>query len=134
MYPKLNQPSASKDNSQKTPPLSEKERTELAAAGKCFKCKEPGHILQNCPLGTTVRSDRHDKPLRFSSFNLEMQLDTTERLRDLADTTETVGTMSLALLGLELDDGFADLPQLEDYDSSDSDKDYDSTNDQVPSS
>lgn len=63
-----------------------------------------------------------------------MQLDTTERLRDLADTTETVGTMSLALLGLELDDGFADLPQLEDYDSSDSDKDYDSTNDQVPSS
>lgn len=36
------------------PNLSEKEKAELLAIGKCFNCKEPGHLSQNCSKGNTV--------------------------------------------------------------------------------
>src|SRR5262245_25204952 len=37
------------------PKLSSKERDELLAAGKCFRCKNVGHKSSDCPEGKTVQ-------------------------------------------------------------------------------
>ncbi|KAF8799893.1 hypothetical protein BYT27DRAFT_7119135, partial [Phlegmacium glaucopus] len=50
--------------------LSDKERAELVAAGKCFNCKEPGHLSRNCPQRSTVRSNG-PKPPGASNFSIE---------------------------------------------------------------
>jgi Zinc knuckle len=42
------------------PVLSEKEKAELV--GKCYLCKEPGHMARNCPQGNKVKSNT-GKPL-----------------------------------------------------------------------
>ena len=51
--------------------MSDKERSDLLAAGKCFICKEPGHMSQNCPHKHTVKSDG-PKPPGTSSYNIEL--------------------------------------------------------------
>lgn len=93
----------SKSATDKRPQLSEKERTELAAAGKCFRCREVGHLSRNCPQGTFVRSPNgNSRPPGFASFSVEMQLEETERLRDLADTTQGLHEMALSSVELDL--------------------------------
>ncbi|KAF8814450.1 hypothetical protein BYT27DRAFT_7065198, partial [Phlegmacium glaucopus] len=50
--------------------LSDKEKAELRAAGKCFNCKETGHFSRNCPHRTTITSTGQ-KPPGVSAFNIE---------------------------------------------------------------
>ncbi|KAF9001165.1 hypothetical protein BDQ17DRAFT_1244713 [Cyathus striatus] len=67
------------------PKLTDKEKSELLAAGKCFRCRETGHLSHNCPLGNTVKSDSN-KPPGVSSFNMEISeevVDETEELESL---------------------------------------------------
>jgi hypothetical protein len=70
--------------------LSDKERTELLAAGKCFKCRESGHLARQCPQGVFVKLDKSGRAPGMSTFNINTDLDAIERLRDLAETTEDV--------------------------------------------
>ena len=53
------------------PRLSEKVQEELQAAGKCFICKETGHLLQKCPKRNIVCSSSQ-QPLGTAAFNLEL--------------------------------------------------------------
>ena len=57
---------ARNDNSQqrtsKSSNLSEKEMAELRAAGKCFECKEVGHMSRNCPQKNTMRGGTSRPP------------------------------------------------------------------------
>ncbi|KAF8804875.1 hypothetical protein BYT27DRAFT_7106071, partial [Phlegmacium glaucopus] len=53
-----------------TPQLSVKEKAELISAGKCFECKETGHLARNCPTKTTVKSNG-SRPPGASTFNIE---------------------------------------------------------------
>jgi len=62
--------------------LSVKEGEELRAAGKCFKCKEHGHMARNCPTNNSIKSSSLGKPLGLSSFSLGIDLQETERLRN----------------------------------------------------
>ena len=54
------------------PRLSEKVQEELQAAGKCFICKETGHLSWNCPKKNIVRS-RSQRPPGTAAFNLELE-------------------------------------------------------------
>ncbi|KAG5634082.1 hypothetical protein H0H81_003468, partial [Sphagnurus paluster] len=69
--------------------LSKEEKNELLAAGKCFKCRETGHLSRNCPKGNSVHSSRRGPP-GIASFNIGVDLEEAERLRDLAEATETI--------------------------------------------
>ncbi|KAG5641582.1 hypothetical protein DXG03_004695, partial [Asterophora parasitica] len=68
--------------------LSDKERNELLEAGKCFKCKETGHVSQHCPKGTYVRSDKSGKAPGIPNFSIGIDLKNAEQARELAETTE----------------------------------------------
>ncbi|TFK48034.1 hypothetical protein OE88DRAFT_596016 [Heliocybe sulcata] len=77
------------------PQLSNKEREELKASGKCFKCQETGHLARNCPKGLNVKSNKSGKAPGLTNFNVEMDLQEAEELRGLADTTETINDITL---------------------------------------
>ncbi|KAF8875585.1 hypothetical protein BD779DRAFT_1476020 [Infundibulicybe gibba] len=76
------------------PPLGEKEREELLAAGKCFRCKESGHMARNCPKANTM-SAKGNKPPGLTSFNMDIDFDAIDEAQTLADTTVTLGCISL---------------------------------------
>ena len=50
--------------------LSDKEKAEYWAAGRCFNCGKEGHMSRNCPENETVRSQGNGPP-GASSFNVE---------------------------------------------------------------
>ncbi|RDB15248.1 hypothetical protein Hypma_004761 [Hypsizygus marmoreus] len=84
---------------QQRPQLTDKEKDELRAAGKCFRCKEAGHMSRNCPKGQTVKSNGKQPP-GVSSFSLEVQIEEMERLHGLADTTELIHCLDLGMVSL----------------------------------
>jgi hypothetical protein len=58
-----------------TPKLSEKEMSDLRAAGKCFHCKEQGHLARNCPQLSTIKLNSNgNRPPGLSSFSVGMEL------------------------------------------------------------
>ena len=61
---------ASGSSSKKGRILSDKEKTEYRAAGRCFNCGKEGHMSRNCPDNATVKSHGHGPP-GASAFNVE---------------------------------------------------------------
>ena len=53
------------------PHLSEKEKEELRVAGKCFVCKETGHMSCNCPKRNTIRLNSQ-RPPGAATCNIEL--------------------------------------------------------------
>jgi len=91
--------------------LSAKEEEDLCAAGKCFKCKEHGHMARNCPTNNSVKSSSSGKPLGLSSFSLGIDLQETERLR-YAGLPERSG-LSLGMVDIRGDSNSDDLEYLD---------------------
>ena len=75
--------------------LTDKEKAELLAAGKCFNCKEPGHLSRNCPKGNTVRS-RSSKPPGVPSFNIELEALEEEE----SDEVEILYTLQVSVVDI----------------------------------
>ena len=51
--------------------LTERQRAEHAASGKCFGCGETGHLYRNCPRLNSVKGSRNHPP-GSSNFNIEV--------------------------------------------------------------
>ena len=59
-----------KFHARKTPQLSDKEKAEYRAAGRCFNCGKEGHMSRNCPDNASVKSQGQG-PLGASVFSVE---------------------------------------------------------------
>ena len=109
--------------------LSAKKEEELCAAGKCFKCKEHGHMAWNCPTNNSLKPSSLDKPPELSSFSLVIDLGKTEKLRDAC--LPECSSLSLGMIDIREDsdsDGleYFNLPEPNDgHDMIGNDTDYD---------
>lgn len=97
------------------PKLSDKERNELLASGKCFRCKEAGHLSRNCPRGNSVQSGRPNRPPGLASNSIGVNFVEVNRLRDLAETTESVDDIQVGMVSHDIE---LDLPLRWDIDPS----------------
>jgi Zinc knuckle len=60
--------------------LSGKEKAKLI--GKCYLCRESGHLAQNCPQENEVKAST-GKPPYASNFNVELEEDEVKALKSL---------------------------------------------------
>ncbi|KAL0565824.1 hypothetical protein V5O48_016195 [Marasmius crinis-equi] len=77
--------------------LTDKEKDEYRAAGKCFRCGETGHMSRQCPQGRTVSSSSGNTPPGISNIEIV----DPEELRQLAETTEEITELSLGMMAWE---------------------------------
>jgi Zinc knuckle len=52
--------------------LSEKDMAQLRAEGKCFSCREVGHVSRNCPHKNNMPGNGNNKPPGVPSYSMEM--------------------------------------------------------------
>ena len=57
--------------------------TQLRAEGKCFLCKEPGHMSRNCPKKNLVTGSRINELPGVPSYSMEMSI-----IEDDEDSTD----------------------------------------------
>lgn len=82
------------------PPLSDKEQAELVAAGKCFICKEAGHMSRNCPKNNHVKST-NTKPPGVPNYNIEFAEESaydSSESDSSDDEVELVNSLSLGMI------------------------------------
>ena len=102
-YPgKSNTPRHRTSESRNTPRLSDKERSEMLAAGLCFTCKQPGHLSRNCPTTSSVKS-RGSRPPGLASFNIEPTMIEHET-DDPVEVLDSLPLGALAFGDVELSD------------------------------
>jgi len=80
--------------------INKEERAELLASGKCFACKEAGHIASNCPKSNTMRSSSSSQP-EVPSFNIGLDwLD--EEDSDGVENLSTLQVFNIDILPAEI--------------------------------
>ena len=79
--------------------LSEKEMAQLRAEGKCFLCKEPGHMSRNCPKRKLVTGSGSNKPPGVPSYSMEMSL-----IEDDDNSTEVLESVPFGSISMETTD------------------------------
>ena len=65
--------------------LTDQEMAQLRSEGKCFLCKEVGHMSQNCPHKHVVKGNGKSKPPGVPSYSMEMEIvenDTSDEILD----------------------------------------------------
>lgn len=80
------------------PTLSDKERQELQAAGKCFNCKEPGHMSRHCPRRNIVQGSA-SKPPGLPNYNIEPIKEPSDE--DSSEEVEVMDSLSLGMINLQ---------------------------------
>ena len=91
------------------PHLSEKEKEEFQAAGKCFVCKETGHMSRNCPKWNTIRSNNQRLPGAFT-FNIE--LDPAPHKSDIDDLVKVLDSLPVGSIDFKIKEQHNSIPML----------------------
>ncbi|RXW11783.1 hypothetical protein EST38_g14072, partial [Candolleomyces aberdarensis] len=77
--------------------LSKKEREQLKAEGRCYHCKEKGHMARGCPKVNSV-NDKGTHSTGMNNVEVDLGFDELERFRELAETTETTHSLELGMM------------------------------------
>ncbi|THU99881.1 hypothetical protein K435DRAFT_794590 [Dendrothele bispora CBS 962.96] len=83
--------------------LSPKEMEEYRAEGKCFGCGSKEHLARNCPTKNSVHSKKKSGPpgrkfQPFKTASMHVDLEETERLNSLAETTASTSNIELGMM------------------------------------
>ena len=68
--------------------MSDVERTELMASGRCFNCKRHGHLAHDCPTQGSVETEPVDDAVLLSNSNIQY-VDEDEHEEDFLYTGST---------------------------------------------
>ncbi|KAG2157806.1 uncharacterized protein EDB93DRAFT_1101114 [Suillus bovinus] len=82
--------------------MSREEHNKLMSEGRCFVCKETGHMSRQCPKRTNVPSGRRDKPPGVPNY--AVHIDTQNDPRKLEDCTELISEIPLCGISLGVSD------------------------------
>ena len=88
----------------KAPEMSEKEMAELRAAGKCFNCKETGHMSRNCPQKNSMKGST-SRPPGVPNYSIQMDL-----IEDHDDHDEVLESMPIGMIILSSSVDNSDYP------------------------
>jgi hypothetical protein len=87
-----------KSDKPRPPQLSDKEKADLISVGKCFNCKEPGHLARNCPKINTVKTGGR-KPPGLTSFHIGFDLKEADTLyASIDDEVEVLESLPFGML------------------------------------
>ena len=100
-------PNSTNSKIYKPPKLSKEEEAELRAAGKCFNCKEVGHISRNCPHLNSVKGNGGTKPPGIPSYNMEMTL-----IEDNSDPGEVLESMPVGVIEVKNSSAYVRRPTI----------------------
>ncbi|KAJ2917715.1 hypothetical protein MD484_g2704, partial [Candolleomyces efflorescens] len=88
------------------PKLTDEEKEDLRAQGKCYICKESGHMARSCPKANSFSGSRRPG-LRNYNINVqgisESEIQDAEDKRNLAEATETIHSLSVCMMSHEFD-------------------------------
>ncbi|KAG6904008.1 hypothetical protein DXG01_013240, partial [Tephrocybe rancida] len=85
------------------PKLSSKERDELRAQGKCFRCRETGHVSRHCPNGNTVKGGRNGKAPGYSAHAIDIDFEAAETLRESANLVDTIDSVQVSMMHWDIE-------------------------------
>ncbi|KAG7097893.1 hypothetical protein E1B28_005206 [Marasmius oreades] len=80
--------------------LTDKEKDEYRAAGKCFRCGKIGHMSRNCTDNRTVSNGNNNRPPGFHVTSNNIEFD--EGLRELADTTAEITELGVGMMAWDI--------------------------------
>ncbi|RXW16557.1 hypothetical protein EST38_g9295 [Candolleomyces aberdarensis] len=78
--------------------FSKKEREQLKAEGRCYHCREQGHMARACPKVNSV-NDKGTHSMAMNNVEVELRFGNVERFRELAETTEATHSLELGMMG-----------------------------------
>lgn len=82
--------------------LTAAEMAQLRAEGRCFNCKEIGHMSRNCPHKKSVKGNGTGKPPGLPSFSMEMNVVEDDNEETQVLDSMPVGSIDVGNIDLNL--------------------------------